>query len=148
MGVAAGERVLVLRLDGQMLEEVTVSLAPGASDTLDQDILLELAPGEHVVEVEGVSATFQVPEPASEAVSPVVATPEVTPTFQEATLPGPTAEAALAPAQTGPQDAASEGGGLSGGVLAGIIGGVAVVLGALTVGIVLLRRRRESPASE
>ena len=148
VGEAAGERGLVVLLDGRMLEEVTVSLAPGEIDTIDRDILQELAPGDHVVEVDGVSAGFQVAEPASEAVSPGVEKPGLTPTFQEATPPGPTAEAAVTPTPPVAQEAASDEGGLSGGALAGIVGGVVAVLAALAVGIVALLRRRASPAAE
>ena len=147
VGEAAGERVLVLLLDGRSLEEVTVSLAAGESDSLDRDLPQGLAAGDHVVEVDGASASFQVAEPASEALAPVAEQPEVTPTLQQTTRPRPTEAAALASTPPGPEEGASDGGGLSGGALAGIVGGV-VVLAGLGVGIVLLLRRRASPAVE
>ncbi|MCH8224943.1 MAG: hypothetical protein IIC97_03635, partial [Chloroflexi bacterium] len=158
-GGAAGERGLVLLLDGQVLEEVTVSLAPGARETIERDIRQALVPGDHVVKVGGVSARFQVVE--SGAVAPVAGQPGVTPTSPEATLPAPSAQATSAPVQpaptlevastpetVAPQEAITEEGGLSGGALAGIIGGVLVVVAALAIGIVMLLRRRPSPVAE
>ena len=159
VGGAAGERGLALLLDGQVLEEVTVSLAPGARETIERDIRQALAPGDHVVKVGEVSARFQVVE--SGAVAPVAGQPGVTPTSPEATLPAPSAQATSAPVQpaptlevastpetVAPQEAITEEGGLSGGALAGIIGGVLVVVAALAIGIVMLLRRRPSPVAE
>ena len=137
VGEAAGERGLVLLLDGQMLEELTVSLAPGESDTLDRDFLRELDAGDHLVEVGGVSASFQVAEPG------------VTPIFPEATQEGtrrvPTAEAALTPAQPSSQEAAPAGGGCfrPAGAAQGLdVGWVLLGLVGLVLASVSARRRR------
>jgi len=154
-GEVGGERVLVLLLDGQALEEVTVSLAPGARETI---VLIRQAPapGDHVVKVGGVSARFQVVESGG-----VAGQPGVTSTSPEATLPPPAAQATSAPVQPAatvevastpepgaPREADSDEGGLSGGALAGIIGGVLVIVAALAIGVVLLLRRRPSPVAE
>ena len=153
VGAVAGERGLVLLLDGRTLEEVTVSLEPGQSDTIDRDILLELAPGNHVLQVDGVSASFEVAEPAAGAVSPVAGTPGVTPISQEATPLGPTTEAALVSATPGAQEAtqqaaqeaATAGGGcFSPGTTAkGLdLGWVLLGLGGLVLAWAPARRRR------
>ncbi|PKB79652.1 MAG: hypothetical protein BZY88_12295, partial [SAR202 cluster bacterium Io17-Chloro-G9] len=139
-GDADGQRDLVLLLDGRILEEIVVSLAAGGSDTINREIQRDLAAGDHVVNVDGLSASFTVAEGAPGAASVATETPALPPASQQAT-PGPLET-------PGAQEAGSDGGGLSGGALAGIIVVVLVVLAALAAGIVVLLRRRASPGAE
>ena len=147
LGEVAGELDLVLRLDGQVLEEVTVSLEPGQSDTIDRDFPVDLAPGSHVVQVDGISESFQVGEPGSGAVSPVAGTtPGETTTSQEA---GSTGEAGLVPATPVAQEVAQEEGPAGGGCFVLASGARSLDMGWVLLGLLGLvlasasaRRRR------